>query len=77
MGLRYLLLLLAIVGVVLIARNLLGRARSRPAAPPAKGVPMVRCARCGVHVPETGALRQGDAFFCSRRHLEAGRDDAH
>ena len=76
MGLRYLLLLLAIVGIVLTARNLLGRARSRPAAPPAKGVPMVRCARCGVHVPESEALRQGDAFFCSRGHLEAGRDDA-
>ena len=32
MGLRFLLLLLAIVGVALIARHLLGSARSHPAA---------------------------------------------
>ncbi len=77
MGLRYLLLLLAVVGVALIGRHLLGRARHRPAAPPAEVTRMVRCACCGVHVPESEALRQGDDFFCSRKHLEAGRDDAH
>jgi uncharacterized protein len=75
MGLRFLLLLLAIVGVALIARHLLGSARNRPGAPPAPAVPMARCARCGVHVPESEALRQGDDFFCSRKHLEAGQDD--
>ena len=43
MGLRFLLLLLAIVGVALIARHLLGSARNRPGAPPAPAVPMARC----------------------------------
>jgi uncharacterized protein len=77
MGLRYLLLLLAVVGIVLIGRRLLGGARGRAAAASAEVTRMVRCASCGVHVPQSEALRQGEDFFCSRKHLEAARDDAH
>lgn len=76
MGLRYLLLLLAIAGAVLIARHWLRSSRSRRTRPTAAGERMVRCAHCGVYLPESEALREDDAYFCSRRHLEARRADA-
>ncbi|WP_312940307.1 PP0621 family protein [Stutzerimonas balearica] len=36
-------------------------------------VTMVRCAHCGVHVPQSKALRAADAWYCSQAHLERGR----
>lgn len=30
---------------------------------------MVRCAQCGVHVPEKEAVEQGGQYYCSRAHL--------
>jgi len=35
--------------------------------------PMVRCAQCGVHVPQDKALAQGERWFCSQAHLEQGQ----
>lgn len=75
MGLRYLLLILAIAGAVWIIRHL-RRARPPESTPPVTGERMVRCAHCGVHLPESEALRRNDQYFCSRRHLEAGPNDA-
>ncbi|MCQ4347567.1 hypothetical protein NGA35_09080 [Pseudomonas stutzeri] len=43
--------------------------RPRPPAPP-EAQPMVRCARCGVHVPQAEALAHDDRWYCSRAHLE-------
>lgn len=34
---------------------------------------VVRCARCGVHVPESEAVREGDRFYCSPAHREEDR----
>jgi len=39
-----------------------------PAAP--KAQPMVRCAHCGVHVPQAEALAHDNRWYCSRAHLE-------
>lgn len=42
--------------------------------PPAADVPpplperMVRCAHCGVHLPESEALLDGDRHFCNEAH---------
>jgi len=33
-------------------------------------LPMVRCAQCGVHVPQDQALQSQDRWYCSRAHLE-------
>ena len=29
---------------------------------------MVQCSRCGLHLPENEALRQGGKFYCSEAH---------
>jgi uncharacterized protein len=34
--------------------------------------PMVRCAHCGVHVPQSQALSQDQRWYCSQAHLEQG-----
>jgi uncharacterized protein len=35
---------------------------------------MVRCARCGLHVPEREALQHAGRYYCSAQHkLEDGK----
>lgn len=49
------------------------KAAGKQAADTAPGVEhMVECAHCGVHVPETEGVRDGDRFFCSEAHRLAG-----
>lgn len=36
--------------------------------------PMVRCARCGLHVPQSRAWPDGERFYCSREHRDADAD---
>lgn len=38
---------------------------------------MVRCAHCGVHLPKSQALTQGDEYYCSEAHRDAGPGDSH
>jgi uncharacterized protein len=33
---------------------------------------MVRCAHCGVHLPNDRALSRGNEWYCSQQHLEQG-----
>ncbi|MFF7706075.1 PP0621 family protein [Pseudomonas sp. NPDC007930] len=33
---------------------------------------MVRCAHCGVHLPDDRAIRRNSHWFCSQAHLEQG-----
>jgi len=35
---------------------------------------MVRCAHCGVHLPNDRALSRGQEWYCSQQHLEQGPD---
>ena len=32
---------------------------------------VVKCGYCDVHLPESDAVRQDDAWFCSRQHAQA------
>ncbi|MGY2291430.1 PP0621 family protein [Pseudomonas sp. SDO528_S397] len=49
-------------------------------SPPAQGqrpaepgpTPMVRCAHCGVHLPQDRALSQRQEWYCTQAHLEQG-----
>lgn len=34
--------------------------------------PMVRCAQCGVHVPQQQALNENQRWYCSQAHLQQG-----
>lgn len=42
-------------------------------APPRMAERMVRCAHCGVHLPESDAVVEGDRHFCNEAHRRAGR----
>jgi uncharacterized protein len=44
----------------------------RPAAPDPNAEPMVRCAHCGVHLPENRALKDGSEWYCTQGHLLEG-----
>ena len=46
--------------------------KPRPSAA-AKSLPMVRCARCGTHVPQGEALAHDNRWYCCRDHLEQDR----
>lgn len=75
---RILLLVAAIVAVFMIVRTLLRRPQVQPPKEPEKikeqGA-VVRCAHCGVHVPQFEAYRGGERMYCSRAHaLEDQRD---
>ena len=48
------------------------RAARGPAAPGAGAEPMLACARCGLHVPASEALRIGAQAYCSPEHRDAG-----
>lgn len=70
MGLFRLLFWVAlIVAVVWLWRRLM----RKPAAPgntQQRTVNMVRCAQCGVHLPQGQALQEQNRWYCSRSHLE-------
>lgn len=34
---------------------------------------IVACAKCGVHLPASEALRSGDDYYCCAEHRNAGR----
>ncbi len=33
---------------------------------------MLECDHCGLHIPESEGVREGDAFFCSEEHRRLG-----
>jgi uncharacterized protein len=66
-----LLLLIAIVALLLWL--LFGRGRERRAGRPTSGAEhMVRCARCGIHLPRSEALLQDGRTYCSAAHRDLG-----
>ncbi|MBA4242940.1 Apq12 family protein [Pseudomonas sp. KHPS1] len=46
--------------------------RPRPSEDKHTAPPMVRCAHCGVHVPQSQALSQDQRWYCSQAHLDQG-----
>jgi len=40
----------------------------RTTSPPLQ---MVRCAHCGLHLPQQDALKKNNHWYCTRLHLEA------
>lgn len=71
-------LLLGVVAFWLLRKWLFsGSAPKRPpvSAPPTAGssqpAGLVACSHCGVHLPASEALRQGDEVFCSEAHRQA------
>ena len=79
--LLFILILIAIWWVRRALANLRGGAGTRGAGDASTkrtgdGVePMLACRHCGVHVPESEGVRDGDAFYCCEEHRRqsAGR----
>jgi uncharacterized protein len=67
-----LLTVLAVVWLLRAARR--GGSTDAAASAPQQPVPqaMVRCAHCGVHLPQTDAVEHGDRAYCSMLHRLAG-----
>ena len=67
--LRLLALAVVLWVVVSFVQRLL---RKRPAenrtTPPSAD--MVRCAHCGLHLPQAEAVTRDGVYFCSKQHLE-------
>jgi uncharacterized protein len=62
--------LLFLLAVVIVVYLLLKSYRRKP---PQQDVPgsaeeMVRCAKCGVHVPRSESIMAGGKFYCSDAH---------
>ena len=75
MGLFRLLFWVAVIfAAIWIWRRFISKAKStRPTEDAA--APMVRCAHCGVHLPNDRALHRGNQWYCSPAHLEQGPKD--
>jgi len=67
------LLILAVVAFVIytLLRQLL-RGWTKKELPPrsSRSGTMVRCALCGLHIPDQEAVRADDKYFCSNNHLK-------
>src|SRR5437867_1574283 len=76
---RLIVLALAVAAAIwLIRRALADRLPPEPRAkgPAEKNAELVRCERCGLHLPKSEARVEDGRFFCSAEHarLGAGRD---
>lgn len=71
--LRFALIVLAVWLIWRIARHLLSHPRPARRIKQAPVEAMVRCAHCGVHLPEHEALREGEDYYCSTRHRLGGK----
>jgi len=49
-------------------------ATTQPPKAPAAGEAMVRCEHCGLNVPKSEALADGDRWYCSEGHRRLERD---
>jgi uncharacterized protein len=64
---RLLFLLAVIVVVFLLLRSFRKRAPGQQ-HPPAAAEEMVRCAKCGVHLPKSESILAGGNFYCCDAH---------
>ncbi len=75
MGLRSLLLLLALGAGFWLFHNWRRRLRSQHHRPPPGEQKMLRCARCGLHVPASEAVQRDGRDYCSADHARQGPAD--
>jgi len=75
------LILLSLLGGIWLLVKAMARVRRRKATKEAtvagirEGIPMVRCAHCGVYLPAPDAVSyEGEQIYCSLKHRDAGHD---
>lgn len=69
---RYVIVVLAIWGAIMIFRHLRRSAASRETRSGAAG-DTLRCDHCGLFVPREEAVSDGDRHYCSEAHRDADR----
>ena len=66
---KLVILLVAVLLGYLLWKGLRRRGRARRDAPTrGDGERMVNCTQCGVHLPISESLSDGDRYFCSEEH---------
>jgi uncharacterized protein len=74
MGRLLVLVLLVVLAVWLVRRALRGTATKHEARKQAESQDeLVRCARCGVHLPRGEARQAAGALYCSDEHARLGK----
>ncbi len=68
---RIIIVLLGLWLVVHYVRRALARHRSSAAPTPNRPAPMLTCAVCGTHIPESEAVRTAGKTYCSEEHRRA------
>lgn len=73
---KYLVLLLVVVGVLWFARSRAGKLsrRGEPPAKPPQAQAMISCVHCGVHLPRDDAIAGAQGLYCSEAHRLAQGD---
>jgi uncharacterized protein len=67
---RLIFILFVVVALVWLLRRAAGRRSEEDASPPSE---LVRCARCGTHVPRSEArVASGGLLYCSDEHARLG-----
>jgi uncharacterized protein len=74
MGKLLVLILLVVLAVWLIRRALRASTKGRDAQAKSPGEigELVRCARCGVHLPRAEARLAGGLLYCGEEHARLG-----
>lgn len=69
---RLIILALVIWLIYRMVRHMLAKPRAEQPSRPQVGTDMVRCAHCGIHIPDNEALYRDGQPYCSEEHREAG-----
>ncbi|HEY8252681.1 MAG TPA: PP0621 family protein [Burkholderiales bacterium] len=73
MGRLIVLILLVVLAVWLIRRALRASSRAEPARKESPAQQdLIRCARCGVHLPRAEARLAGGLLYCGEEHARLG-----
>jgi len=70
---KYLLLLALVALVWWVRQKRRERPPPQPPSSPREAERMVACVHCGVNLPQSESVAEGDEHFCSEAHRQAAR----
>ena len=70
--LRIIIILIGLWLILTIIKRALASRRNKPPHAPILAK-MVPCDHCGVHVPESEAIQDGNKLYCSEEHRKAAK----
>lgn len=69
--LRIIIILVGLWLVLTLVKRALASRKNKPSQAPHLAK-MISCDHCGVHVPESEAVHDGDRHYCSEEHQKSG-----